>query len=76
MFFNMIYGKLGVFMVIVVVVITVLAVIRSMIKIRKNRSIDITPVGVFEDLPESVTGIRKSKEWEIQGEKSSPPVDK
>ena len=41
MFFNMIYGKLGVFMVIVVVVITVLAVIRSMIKIRKNKEWEI-----------------------------------
>ena len=31
---------------------------------KKRKGINITPVGVFNDLPESVTGIRKDKEWE------------
>ena len=35
---------------------------------KKRKSINITPVGVFNDLPESVTGIRKDKEWEIEEE--------
>ena len=30
----------------------------------------ITPVGVFNDLPESVTGMSKSKEWEIKEEQN------
>ena len=31
---------------------------------KKRKAINITPVGVFNDLPESVTGIKKNKEWE------------
>ena len=44
------------------------AVIRSMIKVKKGKKISITPVGVFNDLPESVTGIKKDKEWERKEE--------
>jgi hypothetical protein len=36
---------------------------------KKRKAINITPVGVFNDLPESVTGIKRNKEWEIQEEK-------
>ena len=49
------------------------AVIRSMIKVKKGKKISITPVGVFNDLPESVTGIMKDKEWERREE--SQPLD-
>lgn len=49
------------------------AVIRSMIKVKKGKKISITPVGVFNDLPESVTGIKKDKTWEIKEE--SQPLD-
>lgn len=64
----MIYDNLGILLFLIMVVITVLALIRSLIKIKKRKAINITPVGVFNDLPESVTGIKKNKEWEIQEE--------
>lgn len=68
MFFNMIYDNLGILLFLIMAIITVLALIRSLIKIKKRKAINITPVGVFNDLPESVTGIKKNKEWEIQEE--------
>ena len=49
------------------------AVIRSVIKVKKGKKISITPVGVFNDLPESVTGSKKNKEWERKEE--SQPLD-
>ena len=49
-------------------VITALAVIRVIIKMKKREPINITPVGVFNDLPESVTGIKKTKNWEKEEE--------
>ena len=64
----MIYDNLGILLFLIMAVITVLALIRSLIKIKKRKAINITPVGVFNDLPESVTGIKKNKEWEIQEE--------
>lgn len=65
-----IYGNLGIVFFIVIAVITALALIRSIIKMKKRKAINITPVGIFDDLPESVTGIKKNKEWEIQEEKN------
>ena len=61
---NTMYDDLGIVFFIVIAVITALAVIRSLVKMKKRKGINITPVGVFNDLPESVTGIRKDKEWE------------
>ena len=49
-----IYGNLGIVFFIVIAGITALAVIRSVIKMKKRKAINITPVGVFNDLPESV----------------------
>lgn len=65
---NTMYDNLGIVLFIVVAAITILAVIRSLIKIKKRKAIIITPVGVFNDLPESVTGMKKDKEWERKGE--------
>ena len=70
MFFDMIYDNLGVLLFIFMAVITALALIRSLIKAKRGKSVNITPVGVFNDLPESVTGIKKNKEWERTEEKS------
>ena len=70
MFFDMIYGKLGLLLFLIVAALTVMALIRGLVKMRKRKAINITPVGVFNDLPESVTGISKNKEWEIQEEKN------
>ena len=36
--------------------------IRSAIKLKKGKKVDITPVGVYNDLPGSVTGLNKYKE--------------
>ena len=66
----MIYDNLGILLFLIMAVITVLALIRSLIKIKKRKAINITPVGVFNDLPESVTGIKKNKEWERTEEQS------
>ena len=63
-----IYGNLGIVFFIVIAGITALAVIRSVIKMKKRKAINITPVGVFNDLPESVTGIKKNKDWEREEE--------
>ena len=65
-----IYGNLGIVFFIVIAVITALALIRSIIKMKKREAINITPVGIFDDLPESVTGIKKNKEWEREEESS------
>ena len=65
-----IYGNLGIVFFIVIAGITALAVIRSVIKMKKRKAINITPVGVFNDLPESVTGIKKTKDWEREEESS------
>lgn len=43
-------------------IITAAAVIRSVIKVRNGKKIDITPVGVYNDLPESITGLKKHKD--------------
>ena len=63
---NTMYDNLVLF--IVVAAITILAVIRGLIKMKKRKAISITPVGVFNDLPESITGMKKDKEWERKGE--------
>lgn len=63
-----IYGNLGIVFFIVIAVITALALIRSIIKMKKRKAINIMPVGIFDDLPESVTGIKKNKEWEREEE--------
>ena len=69
---NAIYENLGIIIFVAIAIITALAVIRSLIKMKKRKAINITPVGVFNDLPESVTGIRKSKEWEKEEEEGQP----
>ncbi|MBQ7703472.1 MAG: hypothetical protein IJT40_03765 [Firmicutes bacterium] len=61
----------GIILFAAMVIITAAALIRSIIKMKKRKAINITPVGVFNDLPESVTGIKKDKGWEIK-EKSQP----
>lgn len=63
-----IYGNLGIVFFIVIAGITALAVIRSVIKMKKRKAINITPVGVFNDLPESVIGIKRAKDWEREEE--------
>ena len=42
--------------------IAALAVIRSVIKVRKGKTIYRAPVGVFKDLPGSITGMNDYKE--------------
>lgn len=67
--FDLTFGNIPLLLFAIMAVITVLAVVRTLIKMKKKRAINVTPVGVFNDLPESVTGMSKSKEWEIEEEK-------
>ena len=68
--FDLTFGNIPLLLFAIMAVITVLAVVRTMIKMKKKRAINVTPVGVFSDLPESVTGMSKSKEWEIKEEQN------
>ena len=69
---NTIYENLGIIIFVAIAIITALAVIRSLIKMKKRKAINITPVGVFNDLPESVTGIKRNKDWEKEEEEGQP----
>jgi len=64
------FGNIPLLLFFIMAVITVLAVVRTLIKMKKKRAINVTPMGVFNDLPESVTGIKKNKEWERTEEQS------
>jgi hypothetical protein len=66
--FDLTFGNIPLLLFAIMAVITVLAVVRTLIKMKKKRAINVTPVGVFNDLPESVTGMSKSKEWEREEE--------
>ena len=68
--FDLTFGNIPLLLFAIMAVITVLAVVRTLIKMKKKRAINVTPVGVFNDLPESVTGMSKSKEWEIKEEQN------
>ena len=68
--FDLTFGNIPLLLFFIMAVITVLAVVRTLIKMKKKRAINVTPVGVFSDLPESVTGMNKSKEWEIKEEQN------
>jgi hypothetical protein len=68
--FDLTFGNIPLLLFAIMAVITVLAVVRTLIKMKKKRAINVTPVGVFNDLPESVTGMKKSKEWEIKEEQN------
>jgi hypothetical protein len=68
--FDLTFGNIPLLLFAIMAVITVLAVVRTLIKMKKKRAINVTPVGVFNDLPESVTGMNKNKEWEREEEQS------
>ena len=68
--FDLTFGNIPLLLFAIMAVITVLAVVRTLIKMKKKRAINVTPVGVFNDLPESVTGMSKSKEREIKEEQN------
>ena len=44
------------------IVLGLLAVIRVLIKANKGETVHIEPVGVFQDLPGTVTGLQNPKE--------------
>ena len=68
--FDLTFGNIPLLLFAIMAVITALAVVRTLIKMKKKKAINVTPVGVFSDLPESVTGMKKSKEWEIEEEQN------
>ena len=49
--------KMDVVLAVLLGLLVVLAVIRSVLKVRKGKSIYRAPVGVFKDLPGSITGM-------------------
>ena len=59
---NSIFDNIGILFAIAFSLLTAIAVIRSIIKVSKGKKIDIDPVGVYRDLPSSVTGLNKHKD--------------
>ena len=54
--------KMGIVFGVLFGLIAALSVIRSVIKVRKGKTIYRAPVGVFKDLPGSITGMNDYKE--------------
>ena len=54
--------KMGIVIGVLFGLLIVLAVIRSVLKMRKGKSIYRVPVGVFKDLPGSITGMNDYKD--------------
>lgn len=54
--------KMGIVIGVLFGLLVALAVIRSVIKVRKGKTIYRAPVGVFKDLPGSITGMNDYKE--------------
>ena len=54
--------KMGIVFGVLFGLIAALAVIRSVINVRKGKTIYRAPVGVFKDLPGSITGMNDYKE--------------
>jgi hypothetical protein len=44
---------------VLIALLTAIAIIRTVIKTRRGEHIEVSPVGVMNDLPSSVTGINK-----------------
>lgn len=54
--------KMGIVIGVLFGLLVALAVIRSVIKVRKGKTIYRAPVGVFKDLPSSITGMNDYKD--------------
>ena len=52
----------GVVFGIMFAIIGILVVIRVIIKVKRGEKVEITPVGVLNDLPESVTGMTRHRD--------------
>ncbi len=50
---------LGIIIGVLLALLTAIAIIRTVIKTRRGEHIEVSPVGVMNDLPSSVTGINK-----------------
>ena len=50
---------LGIIICVLPALLTAIAIIRTVIKTRRGEHIEVSPVGVMNDLPSSVTGINK-----------------
>jgi hypothetical protein len=51
--------NLGMLFMLLLALITIIAVVRTAIKLMKGKSISVPPVGAMNDLPSSITGINK-----------------
>jgi len=59
---DLILDNMGIVFAILFSLLTAAAVIRSLVKVSKGKKIDIEPMGVYRDLPSSVTGLNKHKD--------------
>ena len=50
---------LGIIIGVLLVLLTAIAIIRTIIKAERGERIEVSPIGVTNDLPSSVTGINK-----------------
>lgn len=57
------YEYLGYILGGLVAVLCVVALVRILKKTKKGESVHIEPVGVFKDLPDTVTGLQKREEF-------------
>ena len=56
--------KMGIVVGVLFGLLTALAVIRSVLKVRKGKTIYRAPVGIFKDLPGRITGMNDYKDDE------------
>ena len=54
-----VFDNLGIVLGAVIGILVIVALIRTLRKASRGESISVTPVGVMNDLPSSVTGINK-----------------
>ena len=62
--FEFIADKMGIVIGVLFGLLAALAVIRSVLKVRKGKTIYRAPVGIFKDLPGSITGMNDYKDDE------------
>lgn len=60
-FIDKLDGAVGIVMGLSFSLLVVIAIIRSIIRLKRGEDIDIEPIGIVQDLPSSVTGINKHK---------------
>lgn len=63
-FFDSMSVKLEICFFMLITILIIVAIVRIAAKLVQKKRIEITPVGINEDLPSSVTGMNKHKQDE------------